>query len=55
MDQRKVHPGLFEYGALTQYTCAPTAATLAGPCIFNKPGLAIDLFDGLANAVLQLT
>ena len=53
MDMGKVYAGLFKYAALSQHS--GTAATAVGtqPIIFGKFNRAIDVFNGVANDVLQ--
>ncbi len=51
--QREIHAGLFEHRAVAQHARAPATAAGARPGIFDKLRFAIDLFDGLADAILQ--
>jgi hypothetical protein len=53
MDQREVHSGLLEHGALTQHARAAAATAGTRPRILDKTGLTVGLFDRLADAVLQ--
>ncbi|EIL97961.1 hypothetical protein UU5_04459 [Rhodanobacter sp. 115] len=50
---REIHPGLLEQRPIAQHAGASAAAGRTGPGVFDEAGLAVELFHGGADAILQ--